>query len=160
MAKQEFLQELRAALQGEVSQSAINEHLRYYDSYITEEARKGKSEEEVVSMLGSPRLIAKTLIDTSEQFGSYGGQEKGYREESAQGRAGTSGGFEGGYPYQGRDGRPMGRGTGVWYRKLVLALAAVVIVIALANVVAFLLPLLVPIILVVLIYTLIFGGRR
>ena len=54
MAKQEFLQELRAALQGEVSQSAINEHLRYYDSYITEEARKGKSEEEVVSMLKPP----------------------------------------------------------------------------------------------------------
>ena len=41
MNRQEFLHELRIALQGEISQRAIDEHVRYYENYIIEESRNG-----------------------------------------------------------------------------------------------------------------------
>lgn len=67
MTRDEFLQELRIALQGQIAQSQVNEHLRYYENYIIEESRKGRTQEEVLASLGSPRLIAKTIVET------YGG---------------------------------------------------------------------------------------
>lgn len=64
MTRQEFTEQLRIALQGTIPQQQVNEHLRYYDNYIMEEARKGQTEEQVVAALGDPRLIAKTLSMT------------------------------------------------------------------------------------------------
>lgn len=72
MTKKEFLQELRIALQGQVPQAQVNEHLQYYDNYIMEESRKGKTEEQVIESLGSPRLIAKTIHQTSDSTGQKG----------------------------------------------------------------------------------------
>ena len=63
MRKTEFLQELREALDGEVSASVIQSNISYYDQYISQEAAKGRREEEVIEEIGSPRLIAKTIID-------------------------------------------------------------------------------------------------
>ena len=60
MRKTEFLQELREALDGEVSASVIQSNISYYDQYISQEAAKGRREEEVIEEIGSPRLIAKT----------------------------------------------------------------------------------------------------
>ena len=65
MKKTEFLKELEAALRGEVSPELVSENLRYYDNYISQETSKGRSEEEVTEEIGSPRLIARTIIDTS-----------------------------------------------------------------------------------------------
>ena len=62
MRKTEFLQELREALDGEVSASVIQSNISYYDQYISQEAAKGRREEEVIEEIGSPRLIAKTII--------------------------------------------------------------------------------------------------
>lgn len=160
MTRQEFLHELQIALQGEISQAAVNENIRYYDNYIMEEARKGKSEEEVIAQLGNPRLIAKTLIDTSEQFGSYSGAEY-YSEDYSQGSAGRDRGFHADYSEQ--DGWDVRFGRfrlNTWYGKLLLVIIAVLLIVIVANVVAFLLPILVPIILILLICSLIFGSRR
>lgn len=66
MSRGEFLQELRVALQGKIPQVKVNEHLRYYENYIIEESRKGKTEAEVMDELGNPRLIAKTLVETED----------------------------------------------------------------------------------------------
>lgn len=65
MTRDAFLQELRIAMQGRIPQAQVNEHLRYYENYIIEESRKGRTEEEVLRFLGDPRLIAKTLSDAS-----------------------------------------------------------------------------------------------
>ena len=65
MRKTEFLQELKEALQGEVPASAVRENLAYYDQYITQEAASGRSEEDVIEEIGSPRLIARSIIDSS-----------------------------------------------------------------------------------------------
>ena len=40
MRKTEFLQELREALDGEVSASVIQSNISYYDQYISQEAAK------------------------------------------------------------------------------------------------------------------------
>ena len=55
MRKTEFLQELREALDGEVSASVIQSNISYYDQYIRQEAAKGRREEEVIEEIGSPR---------------------------------------------------------------------------------------------------------
>lgn len=82
MTKQEFLSGLETALSGEVSQQVFLENMRYYQGYIEDELQKGRSEAEVLEELGSPRLIARTIIDAAEA-----------EEEAETGRFGFSGGF-------------------------------------------------------------------
>ncbi|MCM1157194.1 MAG: DUF1700 domain-containing protein [Bacteroidales bacterium] len=62
MTKQEFLDELRNALSGEVSPEVMMDSYRYYDSYIEEELRKGKSESNILEELGKPSLLARSII--------------------------------------------------------------------------------------------------
>ncbi|MCR4955513.1 MAG: DUF1700 domain-containing protein [Lachnospiraceae bacterium] len=66
MTRQEFIAELRNALQGQVSAATISDSVQYYESYIMQESRKGRTEEEVIEELGNPRLIAKTIISSHE----------------------------------------------------------------------------------------------
>lgn len=69
MRKEEFLQTLRRALTGDVPPGVVEENIRYYDSYIGEEVRKGRTEEEVIREIGDPRLIARTIEDTTDGAG-------------------------------------------------------------------------------------------
>ncbi len=62
MTKQEFLDELNQALRGEVSAEVVMDSYRYYSTYIEDEIRNGKSEEEVLEELGRPSLIARSII--------------------------------------------------------------------------------------------------
>lgn len=64
MGKQEFLDKLRLALNGRVATEVVSDTLTYYEDYINTEVRKGSSEEEVMALLGDPRLIARTIIET------------------------------------------------------------------------------------------------
>lgn len=160
MNRQEFLHELRIALQGEISQRAIDEHVRYYENYIIEESRKGKSEEEVISQLGNPRLIAKTLIDTTEQFGTVNEEEyysKHYNEENI----GDEKGFHASYSdWTGWDVRFGKLKLNSWYGKLLMILIAILIIIVAAHIVAFLLPVIIIIVMILLIISLILGSHR
>lgn len=160
MTRQEFLQELRIALQGKVSQAALNEHIKYYENYIIEESRKGKSEEEVIAQLGNPRLIAKTLVDTTEQFSSTYNEEY-YSESYRSEMFGKEKGFHANYSE--RDGWDIRFGKfklNSWYGKLLLVLLAVIIIVVTAHVVVFLLPVVAVIIIILLIISLFFGNRR
>ena len=69
MRKDEFLQTLRRALNGNVPPRVVEENIRYYDGYISDEVRKGRSEEEVIDEIGDPRLIARTIEDTTDGAG-------------------------------------------------------------------------------------------
>lgn len=62
MTKQEFLDELRQSLTGEVSSEVVMDSYRYYSTYIEDEIRSGKSELQVVEELGRPALIARSII--------------------------------------------------------------------------------------------------
>ena len=69
MRKDEFFQTLRRALNGNVPPRVVEENIRYYDGYISDEVRKGRSEEEVIDEIGDPRLIARTIEDTTDGAG-------------------------------------------------------------------------------------------
>lgn len=85
MEKKEFLEKLARALAGQVSQPVIEENLRYYDTYLTEEAAKGKTMHQVLEELGDPRLIAKSIIDAH----GGGSETAGIYEESSRSADGT-----------------------------------------------------------------------
>lgn len=69
MTKREFLDTLGLQLQGELSQAQIDGHLHYYSEYIAEAVASGRSEREVIEELGSPVLIARTLLDAAASSG-------------------------------------------------------------------------------------------
>lgn len=65
MNRQQFLNELRNCLEGEVTNQVMNENLSYYDQYFKEQMAAGKSEEEIAAQLGNPILTARTVIDAA-----------------------------------------------------------------------------------------------
>ena len=142
MTRQEFIEALRIALQGKISQKSINEHLRYYDNYIMEEARKGRSEQQVIEELGSPLLIAKTLIDTTDTVGENQHEQSYTKNERQEGQAGMQ--FK----------------WNSWYGMLALIIIAILIIGIVARLVAFLLPIVILVILILLIISFVLGNRR
>ena len=149
MRKEEFLQSLRRALNGDVPPRVIEENIRYYDSYITSEVLKGRTEEEVTAEIGDPRLIARTIEDTTE-----GAEENGY------------GTYQDSYSYEDRDRRsedrrneePYGTGSGSfhyidlnkWYWKLLIAVIIIAVLYVIFAIVGGILSLLAPILIPVL----------
>lgn len=70
MDRKEFLDELKECLEGEIPEYEIKSHVEYYDDYFKQKVKEGNTEKEVAKKLGSPRLIAKTLKNTSNLSGS------------------------------------------------------------------------------------------
>ncbi|MCR5701114.1 MAG: DUF1700 domain-containing protein [Lachnospiraceae bacterium] len=66
MTKQQFLDELRDALTGEVAVNVMMDSYNYYSHYIDEEIRAGKTEAQVLEELGKPMLIARSIIAAQE----------------------------------------------------------------------------------------------
>lgn len=100
MTKEQFFEELESCLAGEVSSYELADSLAYYRQYVAEEMQRGKSEREVIDSLGSPRLIAKSIIDargtgndaeTSRDTYAYSDERNVYDEisESEQEEGGT-----------------------------------------------------------------------
>ena len=86
MTRYEFTERLRTALMGEVPSTVIEENIRFYDRYISDEIAKGKSEEEVLAGLGDARLIAKTILETWQSDDTdleYHGSET-YEEDNSR----------------------------------------------------------------------------
>lgn len=89
MTRQEFLDELRTILAGEISAEATMDAYRYYSNYIDEEINKGKREEDVIEELGKPSLIAKSIIaaasgerDADVEYTEDGRTKKVYRSKT------------------------------------------------------------------------------
>lgn len=128
MNRDEFLRTLREALAGEVSPNIIEENIRYYDAYITDEVQKGRSEEAVIEELGGPRVTARTIIDVAAAGGDAGAedpygeaaQESAYRSGNGSGASyrdgsGTSYGNGSGTSYGNGSGSPYGNDSGSPY---------------------------------------------
>ena len=93
MSKQEFLDGLRRSLASGMESQEINEHINYYSQYIDSQLRMGTSEEEVMTSLGEPRLIAKTLLGmegvetvTEEYVEDESAQDANYRYFNINGK--------------------------------------------------------------------------
>lgn len=79
MTKEQFLEELKQALAGEVPANVMMDSYSYYFNYIDDEIKNGKSEEEVLEELGKPMLIARSIIaaQTGERSVDYEYTEDG-----------------------------------------------------------------------------------
>ena len=69
MDRLEFLDKLKEALMQDLGEQAVQENVTYYNQYMNDEIKSGKSEAEVIDMLGDPWIIARTIIDTQSEHG-------------------------------------------------------------------------------------------
>lgn len=153
MTKSEFLAQLKKALQGNVSGRTVQENMEFYDQYIIEETAKGKSEQEVISALGDPWILAKTITDANDGTD----QETVYDSEGSTYYSDREAGY--GQP---RPGVHV-FGLDTWWKKLLLILAVVMVVLLIFSIISGLVNLFAPIIIPVLIVMFVvrlFGGRR
>lgn len=138
MTKQEFLQGLRAALEGEVPPAAIQENLRYYEGYFSTESQKGRAETDVAAELGDPRWIAKTIIETTPVPGE--GRYEQPRQSGAD--------YSGASPQDSFSGQRKGNvhyyNLNKWYVKLAVILAVVLLFSILLAIIGGMLSLLMP----------------
>ncbi len=79
MSKNEFLSILRGQLTGQIPTSEVESQISYYEAYISGQIGNGVSEESAVEELGDPRLIAKTLIDSTNRAAEEAGYDGPYR---------------------------------------------------------------------------------
>lgn len=160
MNRTEFLEALRMQLSGQMQDSKASAHLRYYRDYIDGEMSKGRSEEEILSELGDPRLIAKTLLDTDSETNqriyesSYDSQESGSwaYEDSGYDRSDTD---RRDYGHVKKHSYRLDLTT--WYGKLIVIAVTAVIIIGLIFLIGTVLPV---IIIAALIISLISWIRR
>ena len=119
MSREEFLRGLEEALAGEVPASVVRDNLNYYSSYLSQELAKGRTMEEIIEEIGEPRIVARTIIDSTDAaaeagdygayedrssrdgygnsgYGSYDSGRNGYGNGYDGGREGYGGGYDGG----------------------------------------------------------------
>ncbi len=153
MTRVDFIEQLRQALQGNVNERTVQENVAYYNEYISEEVHKGKSEEEVLQMLGDPWVLAKTIIDAAD------GTDREVVYESGQDEYYSTSGQKDGYDRQSIHVF----GIDTWWKKLLLILFVVMVVVLVvaivSGIVSFLAPILIPLLIVMIVIRLI-GGRR
>lgn len=152
MNREEFLESLNMQLQGEIPSHEIAQHLTYYDSFISQETRQGKTEQEVLEELGDPHLIAKTLIDTEDipnvhgyrQSYAYAAEEAGpgsqAREENNAAESNQGNFWQEDSPKEEANRRVYRLDLGSWKGKLAVAVGAILLVVVLALAIYALLP--------------------
>lgn len=164
MTKTEFLEKLQAALEQNVDPGTLRENMEYYSQYITDEMRKGKSQEEVTAALGDPWAIARTIIDTSGN-GPGSGNEYVYDApgQDSYSRRDTYGSRDSYRRQETSRGSVHVFGFDTWWKKLLLALAVagvfLLIIAVVSGIIRLVAPLILPVLLIVLVIRLI-GGRR
>ena len=160
MNREEFLRGLENALSGNVPPSVVRDNLRYYDDYIRSERQKGRSEADIMDELGDPRLIARTILDTTpgaaegeyeeyHPFGSFAGNSgRSSQQENAQQT--QSGGYSG-------SGNIHYYDLNKWYWKVIFSVVVIAILFVLFVLVGGIFTILIhlagPILLIWLIYT-------
>ncbi len=144
MAKEEFIEILQRTLAGSSNSSTVNENIRYYQDYIDMEIRGGRSEEDVLTELGDPRLLAKTIIEAKKYEGqSYGRStqpdyDEIYDEEGNAEREPNKSGN--GKIYQ----------VPLWLIGIIVVLLLIVVVAVVGSVISVFLPIIIPVICVFL----------
>ena len=132
MTKNDFLDKLRLALNGKVSASLVQENMTYYNEYIDAQIRMGRSEQEVMEMLGDPRLIAKTIVETN---GTETVEESSYSNRTSYDEA----------SYGVLENEPSIRTTiPGWLWTIIVILIIICLISFVFSVVSFLLPIVLP----------------
>ena len=159
MTKREFLDKFKKALANDLSGSVVQDNVNYYNEYITEEVRKGRTESEVVEELGDPWAIAKNIITSEEIKGNtqetYDSYEPGrQRAQSYEQDYDNESGHSGVHVF----------GLDTWWKKLILLLGVIGIVVLAVSIIggliSILAPIFVPLLILCLILKLVNGSRR
>lgn len=155
MTRGEFLDKLRESLKDELNESEIRRQVSYYEQYIIEETKTGKSEEMVIESLGDPWVIARSVISGFEM--SLGYQSEDYRTDVY----GTEQYESGEEDY--RQNKVHVYTFGKWWQKALLVLAIVGILVGVISlimgIVSIVLPILIPVMIIVFILRY-FSGKR
>lgn len=147
MNKDIFLTILKETLEGEVSGSVIQENIAYYQEYILDEEKKGRTEQDILNLLGDPRLIARTIIDTDSAKDSY----ESYDATETNEKKGFHTSFDNEKGWKMHYGKFQ---LNSWYAKLLFFLIMVVILFIIGKIMIFLVPVILPIIVVLFLVSL------
>lgn len=140
MTKREFLEELKDTLSEQLPQNQVAEHVSYYMNYIEERERSGSSEDEVLNMLGDPRLIARTILDTTP--GSKDNQNYFYEQTMRDTQSGAE--------KKGLSGKARK------YLYIGITIAVIFLIVSLiTTLLSFLLPILLPVILILVVISIV-----
>ena len=145
MTRYEFINKLRIALENDLNSNKVQENINYYNDYINSEIKNGRSEDEVITELGDPWAIAKTII-ASEDGGSANYEDYSYVSSNRESRNdGTAGG-------------PKVHVFGIdsWWKKLLLILGIIGVVMIVFSILTGLISLIAPFIIPILIISFIF----
>ena len=139
MSKTEFLDILYNQLSGQMPEGRVAAHVQYYRNYIEDEQQKGRTETEVLSELGDPRLIARTLLDTEVGAGN---PQNGSTYSAIYNEADSD--------YNEYDSSDSARGhvkkhsfkldLSTWYGKVAVILIAAVVLLLLVTILGILIP--------------------
>ena len=139
MSKTEFLDILYNQLSGRMPEGNVAAHVQYYRNYIEDEQQKGRTETEVLSELGDPRLIARTLLDTEVGAGN---PQNGSTYSATYNEADSD--------YNKYDSSDSARGhvkkhsfkldLSTWYGKVAVILIAAVVLLLLVTILGILIP--------------------
>lgn len=148
MSKKEFVDRLRTSLNGRVASESVADHIKYYEEYIDTEMQRGRSEDDILGMLGDPRLIARTIIDTSDS--DVGGEyrESSYQSSGYQDTGYSSNGSSRTYESQTEDTRVRAMHMPGWLWTIFLIVAVIVIFSIVLSVLSFLAPVLLAVLVV------------
>lgn len=140
MTKYEFISKLKSSLENELNSNSVQEHVNYYNDYITSEVCSGRSESDVIAELGDPWAIAKTIID-SEGAGSNSYEEYSYTSTEEEVSRRNS--------HSNSSGGPKVHifGLDSWWKKLLLILGVIGVVMIVFSIITGLISLIAPFIL-------------
>lgn len=165
MNRLEFMEKLQRALAGGLNSRQVTENVRFYQEYIDVEIRKGRSETEVLTELGDPRLLAKSIIEANKRAGISGGTNQTYDEEILEDGTGQPHSYS--YTYragQSEDIRGGRNETGGVFRMpgwLILLIVTVVVLLIIGvafSVIWALAPVIIPVLIIILIIK-VFQGK-
>ena len=152
MNKTVFIEKLQRALAGGLNSRQVAENVRYYQEYIDSEIRKGRREEEVMSQLGDPRLLAKSIIEANKHAGTSYGSNHEYDDEVADDTR------------EWRREDEMGTGRRIvlpgWLVMLIVTVIVLLIIGVITSLFAFFAPVIIVALLVLLIVKLFQGNSR
>ena len=143
MNRTEFIDKMRAALTGNVNHNKIEENIRFYHDYIDMVVKKGRDEQEVVSGMGDPRLIAKTIIEANKAAGDGSAEENTIYDEYENTER------------QNRNHKSQFSGLSKVFTVLAVIAGIFLVISLFTTVISFLSPILIPVILFYLIYRMI-----
>ncbi len=150
MNRHEFIDRLRAALNGRIPANQVEDTISYYQDYINSQISSGKSEAEVMSALGDPRLIARTIIETTQPMSDNGNVRSSsgsYQRESYQGGS-YQGNTQGTYNnYQETSGQTMQKHVRMsgWLVAIIVCLVVFLLLSVVFSVLSFLAPIIIVI---------------